>query len=144
MFESLSDPVLGKLVGHPKRENWTGRAELREGELVKLVISYSGGEDADLSVEELFEFSRGQLARIRAGIAHILLRAARHVLREHRQRTRPGIRGQAAATLATNLKIDSVQFTGAGDTAVLLTHPRLSGEVVVLLTPKGKVESVEC
>jgi len=144
MFENLSDPVFGKLVGHPKRENWTGRVELREGELVKLVISYSGGEDVDLTVDELLGFSRGQLAQIRAGISHILLRAARSILREHRQRTRPGVRGQTAATLATNLGIDSIQVSGAGDTAVLLTHPRLSGEVVVILTPKGKVESVEC
>lgn len=59
MFENLSDPVLGKLIGHPERENWTGRVEVCDGKKAKLLISYSGGEDVDLSVEELLEFSRG-------------------------------------------------------------------------------------
>jgi hypothetical protein len=143
MFTNLSDPVLGKLVAHPKNENWTGRVELRPDESVKLLISYSGGEDVDLDVEELLAFARKQLGRIRAGIGRFLRRAAKDIRREHPQRKRPGVRTLSEADLVASLKVASIQFTGANDTAILLTHPRLRGEVVVLLTPGGRVESVE-
>lgn len=119
MFTSLSDLILGELVGHPKAKNWTGRVELRPGEKVKLLISYGGGEDVDLEVEDLLKFARKQLGRIRKGITGLLRRAAKDIRREHPQSKLPGVRTLTEADLVASLQVESVQFTSANDTANL-------------------------
>lgn len=143
MFENLSDPILGELVGHPDSENWTGKVEVRTGETTSLLISYSGGEDVDLSIDELLEFARSQLTRIRKEIDRFLKRVAKEIRKEHPQRNKPNVKKLSEADLAATLKIASIQFNGSYDTAILITHKGLKGEIVLLLTPSGKIDSVE-